>query len=319
LNFHHLTVFDAVAQEKSVGKAGRRLRISQPAVSKQLQLLEHALGTKLVDRLPRGVRLTTAGQLLAGYARRVLKLAEEAEHAIADLEGLRAGTLIVGASTTIGTYFLPELLARYRKLHPHVDLSLEVANTHVIQRYLHERRVDVALTEGFVHMPELQAHEFLRDELIAILPPRHSLTRESPVHLKRFCQEPLLMREQGSGTREVIEEALRKNGIEIRPLMTLGSTEAIKRSVAAGVGVSFVSSLTIRQELHDGRLATVPLGGFRLKRALHVVQARDQSASAAVRAFLDLLGRTGSFHKDAEEHGPTFGRSPSRSRTPDGA
>jgi DNA-binding transcriptional LysR family regulator len=289
MNFNHLGIFDAVAQEKSISRAGKRLRISQPAVSKQLQLLERALGTALVDRLPRGIRLTIAGELLAGYARRIFALADEAGQALAELQGLRGGKLTVGASTTIGIYFLPELLARYRRLYPGIDLNLEVANTHVIQEHMMARRVDIALTEGFVHLPELRARIFLLDELVPIVPCGHALLRRRRVDLEQFCAEPLLMREHGSGTREVIEEALHRRGIAVQPLMTLGSTEAIKRSVAAGVGVSFVSRLTIEQELQDERLATVAIKGFRLRRSLHVVQARDQSLSSAVRAFLELL------------------------------
>lgn len=292
INFHHLTVFDAVAREKSIGRAGRRLRISQPAVSKQLKILEETLGTVLVDRLPRGVRLTAAGALLAGYAQRITNLAVEAEHALAELQGLRGGQLTVGASTTIGIYFLPELLARYRRRYPRIDLNLEVANTHVIQQYLHERRVDIAVTEGFVHLPGLRARVFLEDELVPIVPFGHPLAHARSIRLERFCAEPVLMREPGSGTREVIEAALKKKGVAITPLMTLGSTEAIKRSVSAGVGVSFVSSLTIQHELQAHRLAIVALKGFRLRRSLHVVQALDQSVSAAVRAFLDLLDET---------------------------
>jgi DNA-binding transcriptional LysR family regulator len=222
----------------------------------------------------------------------IMNLAEEAERAVAELQGLRGGRLTVGASTTIGIYFLPEILARYRRQYPRIDLSLEVANTHVIQGHLHERRVDIAVTEGFVHLQELKARVFLSDELVPIVPFGHPLATERQVRLKRFCAEPLLMREQGSGTREVIEAALLKKGVEVTPLMTLGSTEAIKRSVAAGVGVSFVSSLTIQQELQDHRLAMVALRGFRVKRSLHVVQASDQSPSAAVRAFLELLAET---------------------------
>ena len=243
----------------------------------------------LVDRLPRGVRLTAAGALLAGYAHRITDLAVEAEHALAELQGLRGGRLTVGASTTIGIYFLPELLARYRRRYPRIDLNLEVANTRVIQQYLHERRVDIAVTEGFVHLPGLRARVFLEDELVPIVPFGHPLSLARSTRLERFCAEPVLMREPGSGTREVIEAALERRGVAVTPLMTLGSTEAIKRSVSAGVGVSFVSSLTVQHELQAHRLALVTLRGFRLRRPLHVVQALDQSVSAAVRAFLDLL------------------------------
>jgi DNA-binding transcriptional LysR family regulator len=162
------------------------------------------------------------------------------------------------ASTTIGIYYLPEIPARYRRRFPQIDLHLEVANTRVIQEYLTERRVDIAVTEGFVHWPELEARVFLMDELVPIVPTRHSLTGRRTT-LRKLWAEPLVMREHGSGTREVIEEALLREGVEVTPLMNLGSTEAIKRSVAAGVGVAFVSRLAIAQELDDRRLATCAL------------------------------------------------------------
>ena len=289
MNLNHLAVFDAVAREKSISRAGERLLVSQPAVSKQLRLLEQALGVRLVDREPKGVRLTTAGELLSGYSRRIFALAEEAEQAMAELQGLRRGRLTVGASTTIGIYYLPELLAKYRRLYPQIDLDMEVGNTLVIQQYLTEHRVDLALTEGFVHGSDLVARVFLVDELVPIVPIGHPITKKRNVTLKQFCAEPLLIREEGSGTREVIEEAFLRHRVTVKPLMTLGNTEAIKRSVAAGVGVAFVSALTIQHELHDGHLAQVKLKDFTLKRSLHLVQARDRGVSAAVQAFLALL------------------------------
>ena len=289
MNLNHLAVFDAVAREKSISRAGQRLLVSQPAVSKQLRLLERTLGTKLADREPKGVRLTAAGELLSGYARRIFALAEEAEQAVAELQGLRRGRLIVGASTTLGIYYLPELLAKYRRLYPQIDLGLEVANTQVIQQYLVEHRVDIAVTEGFVHWSGLVAHVFLKDELVPIAPVGHSMAHKKSVTLTEFCGQPLLMREEGSGTREVIEQALLRRGLVVKPLMTLGNTEAIKRSVAAGVGVAFVSALTIQHELRDGRLLQLKLKDFKLQRAFHVVQARDRAVSATVQAFLALL------------------------------
>jgi DNA-binding transcriptional LysR family regulator len=289
VNFNHLAVFDAVALEGSVTGAGRRLRISQPAASRQLRQLEDAVGAPLVDRLPKGVRLTAAGELLAGYSRRVFALADEAERAVAELQGLKRGSLTIGASTTIGIYFLPDLLARFRKQFPLVDLHMQVSNTRVIQRDLVEHRVDIAVTEGFIHWPELDARVFLVDEIVPIVAPGHPLASSRRVSVKRFCDEPLLMREKGSGTREVVEEALRRKGIVVQPMMDLGSTEAIKRSVAAGVGVAFVSALTIEQELRDGRLVSPGLHDCRMRRSLHVVQAKDRSVSKAVGAFLELL------------------------------
>ena len=289
MNLNHLAIFDAVAREGSITRAGERLRISQPAVSKQLKAFEDAFGVALVERLPKGVRLTEAGELLSGYSRRIFAMAEEAERAVAELQGLKRGRLTIGASTTIGIYFLPELLARFRKRYPKIDLHMEVSNTLVIQQALMDHRVDVAVTEGFVHWPELDARVFFVDEIVPIVAPGHPLASARRVSLRRFCDEPLLMREEGSGTREVIEEALKQKGIAVQPILTLGSTEAIKRSVAAGVGVAFVSALTIEQEVRDRRLVTFRLRDCRLRRSLHVVQRRERAVSKAAAAFLQLL------------------------------
>ena len=297
MNLNHLAIFDAVAHEGNLTRAAERLRITQPAVSKQLRLLEEAVGARLADRQPKGVRLTAAGELVAGYARRIFALADEAERAVAELQGLGRGTLVVGASTTIGIYFLPEILARFKRLHPRIELHLEVSNTRVIQQYLIEHRVDVAVTEGFVHWPGLEARVFLVDRLLPIVSPAHRFASSRRVTLREFCREPLLMREQGSGTREVIEAALRRKGVDVRPTMNLGSTEAIKRSVAAGVGVAIVSALTVEQELRDGRLATLRLADCDLKRSLHVVEARNRSASRTVTAFLSLLEEASTGHE----------------------
>ncbi len=294
MNFNHLLIFDAVATEKNITKAAAKLMISQPAVSKQLQLLEKSFGASLVERQPRGVRLTQAGEVLAGYARRLFALADESERALAELAGLKRGRLTIGASTTLGIYYLPVLLARYRGLHPQIDLDMQVANTVVIQQALLDHRVDVALTEGFIHWPELEANVFLRDQLVPIVPPAHALAKARKLTLETFCQAPLLMREQGSGTREVIEEALLKRGLRIKPLMTLGSTEAIKRSVAAGVGVAFVSALSIEHELREKRLIRVKLADFSLDRSFHIVQTKDRTVSPAAKAFLSLLSNTAS-------------------------
>jgi DNA-binding transcriptional LysR family regulator len=289
MNFNHLEIFHAVATEKNISKAAKRLLVSQPAVSKQLRTLEQSLKLKLADRSPHGIELTPAGLILEQYCAQIFSIADEAQAALDNLAGLRQGRLSVGASTTIGIYFLPQLLARYRKLHPKIELVLEVANTDVIQQYLAERRVDVALTEGFIHRPNLSARVFHTDLLLPIAANKHPFASQKSVSLEQFVADSLLMREEGSGTREVIEDALLRRNIVPKPLMTLGHTEAIKRAVAAGVGVAFVSALAIQQELANHRFVVVPIKNFILKRSLHLVQLKNRAPSPATRAFLQLL------------------------------
>src|SRR5688572_28144701 len=148
LNLHHLALFLAVAEERSVSRGSERLLVSQPAVSKQLKQLERALGAPLFDRTPRGVRATQAGQLLSGYARRIFGLADEAEQALAELRGLRRGFLSVAAGTTIGVYLLPEVFVRFRQSHPGVRIDLEIEGSERVQQRLLEGAVELGLTEG---------------------------------------------------------------------------------------------------------------------------------------------------------------------------
>ena len=298
MNLNHLAAFHAVAEEGGVSRGAERLCVSQPAVSKQVRELEAALGLKLFDRLPRGVRLTQAGEVLAGYARRLFAVEADAERAIAELKGLSRGSLRVGASLTIGVYLLPEILGAYRKLHPGIDLELEIANTQVIQQKLRENALDVALTEGFVEtcepkseLDDLEAEIFHRDELVAVVPPGHRLLKEKMVTAAQFCAEPFLMRETGSGTREIVERALAQVKVVVHPTMSLGSTEAIKRAVTAGLGVAIISRLALCTELATGLLQVVALSNLRIERPLHIVRLRGKSESHAARAFFKLLPR----------------------------
>ena len=293
MNINHLAIFHAVAEEGGMSRAAERLCISQPAVSKQVQELEAALGVTLLDRLPRGVRLTDAGETLAGYARRLFAVEAEAARAMREVKGLAQGRLTIGASLTIGDYLLPAVLGEYHRKFPGIALSLEIANTRVIQKKLLESALDVGLTEGFAggfaEDAALTAEVFGEDELVAVVSPDHTLLKQSAVTAAQFCAEPVLLREPGSGTREVAERALARLGIAVTPALSLGSTEAIKRSVAAGLGVTILSRLALDLELKMGLLRLLPLSDLTITRPLHVVRERGRSESAAVQAFLALV------------------------------
>ena len=304
MNLNHLAIFHTVAEESSMSRGAERLCISQPAVSKQIKELEAALGVMLFDRLPRGIRLSGAGEVLAGHARRLFAVEAEAERAIAELKGLVQGRLTVGASLTIGDYLLPKLLGTYRKQYPGIELHLEIANTQVIQRKILENALDIGLTEGFVEEPELVAEVLGKDTLVAVVPPGHPLLLVASVSAARFCAEPFLMREPGSGTRAVIERALAGHGITVQPTMSLGSTEALKRGVASGLGVAIISQLALGAEIEAGLLCALPLSDLRLTRPLHLVRLRGKSESAAVKAFLALLAQAGKadFNREYKHH-----------------
>ena len=275
-------------------RAAERLHISQPAVSKQLRELERSLGMALFHRLSKGVRLTEAGELLAGYARRLFDLEAEAERALAELRGLERGRLRVGASTTIGIYLLPEVFAAFQQQYPGVELQLEIANTREIQRRMLDNELDLGLTEGVVEGEEFEVEIFLRDAIVAIVPPSHALLKSAPVTAETLCREPMVAREAGSGTRSVVERALADRGLTACPAMALGSTEAIKRAVAAGVGVALVSRLALGLELEVGKLSMLPVVDLEIYRPLHRLKLRGKYEGRAVREFLRLLRQSAS-------------------------
>jgi DNA-binding transcriptional LysR family regulator len=292
MNLNHLFIFHTVAEEGSISRAAERLFISQPAVSKQLAEFEKSFGARLCDRLPRGIRLTEAGRVMHDYSRKIFALEQEAERALSDLQGLQRGRLSIGASTTIGVYLLPGIMTAFRQRYPQIELHLEIANTDRIRQLLSEGLIDVGFTEGFADSPELESEAFLEDELVAIASPQNPIHLEASITLERLCQEPFVVREDGSGMQAVIDRALEGKGMEIRPAMTLGSTEAVKRAVTMGAGVAIVSRLTIGLERQAGKLLVLPVKDFSLHRSLHRIQVRGRHEPPTVRAFRERMQRS---------------------------
>lgn len=288
MNLNHLRIFASVAQHGSLTRAARDLRVSQPAISKQLSDLEDDLATRLVDRLPRGVRLTAAGELLYAHAQRILQAERAAEQELRDLRGLGRGKLSVGASTTVGSYLVPSLFGELHRLHPGVQLELEIANTTVIQRAVLQNKLDLGLIEGFVASDMLAFETLTADELIAIAAPGNPVLQRAPLRAVDLRDLPVLMREQGSGSREVIEAALRARDIQLTPVMSLGSTEAIKNAVLNGLGVAIVSRLSVDYELQSRRLVELPFRDLRIRRDLYLVTLRGKRPSPAATAFIAL-------------------------------
>ena len=296
MNFNQLRVFHAVAQAGSLSKAALRLHISQPAVSKHLKDLEAALDTVLFDRLPRGVRLTESGALLARYTNRVFALADEAQTALDDLRGLRRGHLAIGASTTIGNYLLPSALATFRKRYPSIELSLRIENTETIQARLVDRQIDLGFVEGLGPSPDLLVEPFCCDELVVIAPPGHWSARANRVTPHDLAEEDWVMREPGSGTRAVVEEALQRADVQLPEGLWLGGTEAIKAAVARGAGLAIVSRLAVVGEVSAGMIALPEVAGFPVRRPLYRLGLKDRIPSAAAAAMLAVL-------KDSFEEG----------------
>jgi DNA-binding transcriptional LysR family regulator len=289
MNIHQLAVFHAVAEQSSLTKAAALLFISQPAVSKQLRELERSLGMALFHRLSTGVRLTEAGELLLGYSRQIFALEHEAESALRELHNLERGRLRIGASTTVGTYVLPPACARFGRSYPKVELALDIDNSRAIVERLRAGRVDMALVEGPIQDDEFARDEIGRDALVPIASPFHPLCCLKEIPFEKLAEHPILLREDGSGTRAVLQAAYEERDLTPQVKMTLGNTEAIKRAVAAGVALAWVSRLSIESEVQSGTLKVLGGPSVAIERPLFRLRVPGRYESRAVREFLRML------------------------------
>lgn len=289
-----LPTFLAVLDSGRISAAAKVLRLSQPAVTAQVRKLESAMGAPLLVRSVRGVVPTPAGERLAGYARSIQRLLAEAATSVsADEEPL--DELVLTSSTTIAAHVLPQVLAGFRRAHPTVVLRLEVGNTEAVLASVTEGRIPLGLVEGHARAAGVRLEPFVDDELVAIV------GRGSPFRVRNlsdFAHVPILFREPGSGTRSVLDRALRQAGIRRKPLPTdivLGSTEAILGAVVEGLGVAFVSRWSVQTHLAAGKLALIPGLDFAIRRTFHWALPTG-----------GLQGAPARFHAFAQRHPPVL-------------
>ena len=289
-----LKVFRAVAEHLSFRKAAENLFLTQPAVTLQIKALENDLGTRLFDRSGNRVALTVQGRKLLTYANKIADLASAAERELAAEDGQFSGELSLGVSTTIAQYVLPRLIGAFLGEHPRVELLVHSGNTEEVVNFLLDGHVSIGLIEGPARQRGVHTEPFMRDELVLIVPPDSESTQFSA---HKLLASNLLMREQGSGSRHVVETALEKAGLKLkafRRVMDLDSTESIKSAVEAGLGVGFVSRWAISKELELGTLKVGQVRGLQIARHFSLVTRTGpelQGPAGAFRIFSLARGR----------------------------
>jgi DNA-binding transcriptional LysR family regulator len=283
-----LKTFLAVARCGSLSQAARELFLSQPAVSKQIRKLEAQHKATLLRRHERGVELTPAGRLLADYAAQIAGLEAQAAEELAALGGELAGRLRLGATLTLGEYVLPPIIGRFKAAHPAIEILLEVENTVRVVEHVVAGVYDAGLIEGPAQHHLARFEKLADDELLVVAAADHRLVGRQRVELAELAAEGWILREPGSGTRAVFEEALRAAGCDpqrLELLMQLGSTQAIKNLVAHRVGLSALSQWTVREELADGRLTALAVPALDLHRTFRWVLAHGSRPSLPLRRF----------------------------------
>ena len=290
MTIRQLEVFLAVGQAKSFSRAAERIHLSQPTLSEHIRELEAELRVRLFVRHPKSVSLTEAGRIFGDYATRVVATLAAGRQALAELDGLQRGSLVVGASTTPGTYVLPALIARFRGAYPGITVALRIANSRIVEERVRDGEVDVAVIGGHILGPgERCVAAGIVDDLQLIAGAKHPIG--ATISRAKLAREPLLIREDGSATRQVTERALREAGITVRPSMELDHTETIKRAVMAGLGIAFVSRYAIEEELRGKRLRVVAVDRLKIRRHFHVIHDERRPLSASARAFVGFFGK----------------------------
>jgi LysR family transcriptional regulator, low CO2-responsive transcriptional regulator len=294
MTLRQLEVFVAVAQAQSFRRAAERLHTSQPALSQHVKELEAELDVRLLDRLRRSVHLTDAGRLLLDHAQRVFTTLGSAREVIGELKGLQRGSLLIGASTTPGIYVLPRVVGAFRQRHPNIRVTFRIANSRLIEDRIRANEFDLGVVGGHGLAPgERCLAVGLVDELVLIVGPRHPWAKRREIRPAELETAPLLVREEGSATREVTERALQRAQVAYRVAMELDHTEAIKQAVMVQLGVAFVSRYAIETEVAARRLHALRLRGVPVGRHFHVIHNEARALPPSAQAFLQALNEAG--------------------------
>ena len=291
INLHHLFIFYAVAHTGSFSNAASMLNITQPAVSIQIGELENSLGTILLHRKQRKLQITDTGAVVLKYAQQIFTLSDELISTLAEINGLKSGNLILGASTTPGEYVLPILVGEFRNMHPGVTVEISVSNTEDIIQQMSEYKIDLAMVGDWTNdsTDDLEFVKYTTDEIILITSPEKASSLGPQITLTDVNTEGLIIREQGSATRSIAEECFSRLGIEPSINMTVGSNQAVKQATASGGGIGVISKLGVAAEVKAGLLTILDISEWSCQRPLFLVSHKNRPLSPSQKSFVDFL------------------------------
>ena len=292
MDLWQLNIFCKVIELKSFSKAAKAIHLSQPTISSHIKDLEAHFDCRLIDRLSKEATPTKAGELLYGYAKRMLALRDETETALAEYNGKVRGRLVIGGSTIPGTYLIPQLIGDFKKEYPQVIVSLVIGDTdHIIESILNGS-LELGIVGAKAETQKIIQKKFIEDEMRLIVPADHRWAGKKRVSLKQLVSEPFILRERGSGTLKSLQQSLigLGNSIEsLKVIAELGSTQAICQGIKSGAGVSIISTLAVAEDLQAGKFSALEVEGLDLKRNFYLTQHRYRSPSPLSAAFVKFL------------------------------
>lgn len=292
MNFHQLHIFHTVAERGSFSSAAQVLHMTQPAVTMQVQALEEYFGTKLLNRSTKKIELSEAGKALFPYAQKSIDIAREADVAMSSFAHMLQGRLQLGASLTIGEYVLPRLLGPFGQQYPQINIVMKVMNTTQLIEEICKHQLNFGLIEAPIQHPDMVIDAVMQDELKLIVPAAHPLAARSEVNLEEVLKYPFVLREQGSGTRQVMEDQLLLQGYnpdDIQTVMELGSTGAVKSAVEAGLGITMLSPSSVKHETALGLVKIIDIHNVEFKRKFYAIHLKSTLLPISAVTFLSFL------------------------------
>jgi DNA-binding transcriptional LysR family regulator len=294
LDLRQVEVFYYVAKFRSFSKAAEALRLTQPTISGHIKTLEESLALVLFDRLGREVTLTHAGEVLYSYARRLLSVKTAAVQALQELQGGVSGELLIGGSSIPGQYVLPLILGHFKRQYPDITVCLSITDTmDTIERII-RGDLELGVVGACVQHTQVLYNRFVEDELVLAVACDHPWAQQGTVPLMALAAEAFIQRERGSGSRLVMEQTLKQYGFEptlLRTVAEMGSTEAIKQGIKAGIGVSILSRIALIDELRAGSVQVVTIEGVTLQRHFYIIRHRGRTLSPLCQTFERFLNR----------------------------
>lgn len=283
-----LQVFVTVAEKKNFTRAAEKLHMTQPAVSQYIRQLEEEIGTRLLERTNKYVRLNKAGEIVYHHAKEILGIYTKMQHLVDDLIHQTKGSLSIGASFTFGEYVLPQLIAQLRHTYPDIQASVLIGNTAKIADLVTAHQLDIGIVEGAFEGKQLKERKFAKDAMYIIASANHVLAKQDKVTQADLEKEMWIIREQGSGTREATISMLQDIGISPKEQMTFSSTQSIKQAVEAGLGITLLSKWAVQKELKAGDLKIIFVQGLPFYRSFSII-TRSPFQTKALEVFVTLL------------------------------
>ncbi len=295
MDLHKLAVYCKVVELKSFTRAAEAMLLSQPTISEHIRALEQETGQRLINRLGREIRVSESGKILYGYAQKMLRLQQEALTALGKYSGNLAGRMAIGAGTIPGAYILPEKIGAFKKSYPDISITLRIAGSRTIAGEILSGELEMGILGAQWRENGLIWQEIFTDELILAVAANHPwATQPEPqgITLEQLSAEPFIMRDHSSGTRRAVAQILEQHGLNparLHVVAEMGSTEAIRQSIKAAIGVSILSSQAVRDDIAHGSLVAVPLQGVKMTRPFYMVTRKNQALTPLCAAFIQTL------------------------------